>query len=118
MLAGSNDNVLQVQGEAIIRSNLIVVNGANGFLSKDHQGETRDLTFVHNTVLNTGDAVRTNSWNDRPGMVFANNAIYSQSGTAVNFSGGSLGVTVTGNVAYGPVSGYSGSGFDVGHSFL
>ena len=38
-------------------------------------------------------------------MVFANNVAYSLSGTAVRFSGGSTGVTFTGNVVRGPVSG-------------
>ncbi len=116
ILVGSGDNVLQVQGEAIVRSNLIV-NGATGFQSGDHQGQTRDLTFVHNTVLNSGQAVRLSNWNNRPGMVFANNAIYSQNSTAVQFSSGSSGVTIAGNVVLGSVSGAStggGSGFTNG----
>ncbi len=104
---GSGDAVLQVQGEAIVRNN-VLADGAVGFLSTDHQDLTHDLTFVHNTIVNTGTAAKLTSWNGRPGMTFSNNACYSQAGDAIQFSGGSSGVKVTGNVAYGPVSGTSG----------
>jgi hypothetical protein len=107
VLIGSGDAVLQVQGEAVVINNLLA-DGALGFLSTDHQGLTRDLTFAHNTIINTGTAAQMTSWNDRPGMTFANNAAYSQSGDAIQFSGGSSGVKVTGNVAYGPVTGTLG----------
>jgi hypothetical protein len=104
---GSGDAVLQVQGEAIVRNN-VLANGATGFLSTDHQGETRDLTFVHNTIVNAGTAAQLTSWNGRPGMTFANNAAYSQGGNAIQFTGGSTGVLVTGNVAFGAVTGVLG----------
>ncbi len=117
VLVGSGDNVMQVQGEAIVRSNLIV-DGATGFQSNDHQGQTRDLQFVHNTVVNSQQAVRLSNWDGRPGMVFANNAIYSQFGTAVQFSSGSTGVTIAGNVVFGPVSGAGATGFATGNGLV
>jgi len=113
VLVGSQDNVLQVQGEAIVRSNLIV-NGNTGFHSHDHQGSTRDLVVVHNTILNSGKAARLLDWNGRPGMVFANNAVYSAGSTAVEFGSGSSGVQIAGNVVYGAVVGASPAGFSSG----
>ena len=104
---GSGDNVMQVQGEAIVRNN-VLSNGANGFYSHDHQDLSRDLEFTHNTIINVGTAARLVDWNNRPGMVFANNAVYSQTGVAIQFTSGSVGVTMTGNVAYGPVTGAAG----------
>ena len=114
ILANSGDNTLQVQGEAIVRSNLIV-GGANALSSGDHQSTVRDLTIVHNTIINSGNAVRLGDWGDRPGMVFANNAVYSQSGNALNFANGSSGVTIAGNVVYGSVSGTGSSGISAGN---
>jgi len=108
----SNDNVMQVQGEAVVRNNILIA-GSLGFASHDHQGATRDLIFVHNTVLNGGTAASMSSWDGRAGMVFANNAVYSQSGDSIQFSGGSQGVVVTGNVVVGPVSG-AASGYVTG----
>jgi hypothetical protein len=108
----SGDNVMQVQGEAIVRNNLLI-QGANGFASHDHQGQSKDLTFVHNTILNTGRGAHLASWGGRPNMVFANNVVYSQSGDAVRFGNGSAGVQIAGNVALGSISGAS-SGFSQG----
>ena len=109
---GSNDNVMQVQGEAIVRNNVAFA-GALAFHSGDHQGSTRNLAVVHNTFVNEGVAVNLASWNGRPGMVFANNAAYSRFGAAVQFGSGSSGVQLAGNVAFGPVYGAS-AGFSGG----
>lgn len=106
----SGDNTMQVQGEAIVRNNLIM-HGANGFFSSDHQGQTINLSFIHNTVINIGTAARLTSWNNRQGMVFANNVVYSQTSNSAMFSGGSTGVIVTGNVRFGSLSGVTSSGF-------
>jgi hypothetical protein len=109
----SNDNVMQVQGEAIVRNNLLI-NGATAFHSHDHQGQTRNLRVVHNTLVNTGRATNLSSWNNRSGMLFVNNAVYSQNGPSIHFPNGSAGVTVAGNVILGAVTGAS-SGFLAGN---
>lgn len=109
----SNDNVMQVQGEAIVRNNLLC-GGLTGLHSHDHQGQTRDLVVVHNTILTAGRGANLQAWNARPGMVFANNVVYSASGDAVRFGTGSSGVTISANVALGRVSG-TGASFLPGH---
>ncbi|MBK9973199.1 MAG: right-handed parallel beta-helix repeat-containing protein [Planctomycetes bacterium] len=102
----SGDNVMQVQGEAVVRNNLLI-NGANaGFASTDHQGKTCNLTVIHNTIVNAKLGAKLNSWAARQGMVFANNAVYSQ-GQAIQFPAGSQGVDLRGNVVFGTVSGAS-----------
>jgi hypothetical protein len=98
----SGDNVMQVQGEALVRNNLLV-KGNIGFHTHDHQGKTRDLVVVHNTIITPGLGADLFSWNDRPGMVFANNAIYTRKGPAVVFENGSKGVQIAGNVVVGDV---------------
>jgi hypothetical protein len=110
----SNDNVMQVQGEAIVRNNLLIA-GAIGFHSHDHQGQTRDLTFVHNTILTLGRGANLASWNGRAGMVFANNVVYSRDADAIRFAG-AAGVAFAGNVARGAVIGVTSgwvNGFDL-----
>jgi hypothetical protein len=47
-------------------------------------------------------------------MVFANNCVYTDRGDALRFPRGALGVTVSGNVLLGRVSGVGG-GFIKGH---
>jgi hypothetical protein len=100
----SGDNLLQVQGEAVVSNNLLV-RGAVGVHSHDHQGQTRDLRIVHNTIVTTGPATDFYSWSGRPGMVFANNAVYSLAGPSLSFPRGSAGVTLAGNVVFGAVAG-------------
>ena len=107
----SGDNVMQIQGEAIVRNN-VAINGLNAFYSGNHQGAVTNLKVINNTFINTGQAARMQDWGGKPGMVFANNACYSQSGNAITF-GGASGVEITGNVAVGGVSGI-GSGFTAG----
>jgi hypothetical protein len=100
-----------VQGEAIVRNNLLIAGNNNGFASHDHQGLSRDLVFVHNTIVNTGRGATLSSWNNRPGMAFANNVVYSATTTAVQFANGSTGVQIAGNVVRGAVLGAPASGF-------
>jgi len=97
----SGDHVMQVQGEAVVRNNLLVSAKGSGFHSTDHQGKTTRLEVIHNTIVNTGHAFRGGSWNGREGMVLANNLIYSRDGNALHFANGSEGVTITGNVLFG-----------------
>ncbi|MGE0434473.1 MAG: right-handed parallel beta-helix repeat-containing protein, partial [Planctomycetota bacterium] len=112
----SGDNVVQVQGEAIVRNNLMINGKAACFASHDHQGKSRALTVVHNTMINEARGAKMSSWNDREGMVFANNAVYCKTGPAIEFNGGSSGVTFVGNVAAGNVIGTTGAG-DTGGVF-
>lgn len=115
---GSGDHTMQVQGEAIVRNNLLFDAALATFASGDHQGQVRDLTVVHNTMVNSGEAVLLNDWTSRPNMVFANNACYSQSSNALRFGGASdAGVLVTGNVIFGSTHGSSG-GWTLGNGLV
>ena len=103
----SGDYVLQIQGECIVRNNL-VMNGAVAALgSQTHQGSPTNLQVIHNTFINSGRAVSLSSWSGAASMVFANNVCYSQSSQSVQVSGGSAGVVFAGNVVAGAVVGTS-----------
>jgi len=108
----SDDVVLQVQGEAIVRNN-IALGGVIGFGSHDHQGQSVDLQFVHNTIVSQNRATSMSAWNGRPGMVFANNVVYSLGAESIWFSNGSAGVQMAGNLVLGSVYNASG-GFAMG----
>jgi hypothetical protein len=103
----SGDAVIHVQGDAVIRNNL-VFNKGWGFHSKDHVAKSRNLTFVHNTIITEKTGCHLSGWNGREKMVFANNAVYSKTGAAVDFPKGSEGVTFKGNVVVGAVQGIEG----------
>jgi hypothetical protein len=97
----SGDNVMQVQGEAVVRNNVLINGAGSGFASTDHQGKTVNLQVIHNTIINRTHAFRGGSWNSREGMVLANNIIYSRDANALHFPGGSAGVVIRGNVVLG-----------------
>lgn len=97
----SGDHVMQVQGEAIVRNNILIAGRNAGFASTDHQGRTLRLQVIHNTIVSTSHAFSGGSWNDREGMVLANNILYSKEQNALRFPNGSGGVTITGNVVLG-----------------
>jgi hypothetical protein len=113
----SNDSVLQVQGEAIVRNNLLIAGRGTGFASTDHQGKTARLTFVHNTIISRGRGVNLSSWNARDGMIFSNNAVYTDQGEALRFPQGAKDVVVSGNVLVGRASGVT-KGFAVGNGLV
>ncbi|MFM2141649.1 MAG: hypothetical protein RLZZ476_193 [Verrucomicrobiota bacterium] len=97
----SGDNVMQVQGEAIVRNNVLINGAGAGFASTDHQGKTLNLQVIHNTILNSAHAFRGGSWNGREGMVLANNILYSRDANALLYANGNTGVISTGNVVFG-----------------
>jgi hypothetical protein len=103
-----------VQGEAIVRNNLLIAAQGSGFASTDHQGKTARLTVVHNTIISRRRGANLSSWNGRDGMVFSNNVVYTDRGDALRFPRGSQGVIVSGNVLVGRVSGVA-EGFVVGN---
>ena len=97
----SQDSVMQVQGEAIIRNNLLIDGKNAAFASTDHQGKTINLQVIHNTFINTSHAFRGGSWNARDKMVLANNILYSREQNALLFANGYEAVTIAGNVVLG-----------------
>jgi hypothetical protein len=97
----SADNVMQVQGEAIVRNNVLINGAGAGFASTDHQGKTLNLQVIHNTILNTAHAFRGGSWNGREGMVLANNIVYSRDANALLYANGNAGIISSGNVVFG-----------------
>ena len=109
----SGDNAMQIQGECIVRNNLVISAAGSAFASQVHQGNPTNLQVVHNTFVNSATAARLSSWNGASNMVFANNACYSN-GTALNVIGGNTGITFAGNVCFGSVTGTT-TGFVAGN---
>jgi Right handed beta helix region len=97
----SENHTMQVQGEAIVRNNILIGAAGSGFASTDHQGKTLNLQVVQNTIVNTSHAFSGGSWNGREGMVVANNILYSRDKNALHFANGKDGVAIAGNVIIG-----------------
>ncbi|MEQ1751812.1 MAG: right-handed parallel beta-helix repeat-containing protein [Prosthecobacter sp.] len=97
----SADNVMQVQGEAIVRNNVLINGAGAGFSSTDHQGKTLNLQVIHNTIINSAHAFRGGSWNGRADMILANNILYSRDANALHYASGNAGVISSGNVVFG-----------------
>lgn len=101
------DNGMQVAADATIRNNIVLGAGASGIAMQPHQnGTPGNLTVVHNTVINSGDAIALRGADGR--VVIANNAVYSDGGHAIRQQGDLGGVSVSGNVGVGGLSQGSG----------
>lgn len=108
------DHGIQAEADAIIRNNLVLGAKADGIRNQLHQQQSvEDLTIVHNTVLNAGDALRSDGI--KSNVVIANNALYSQNGNALRVAGTLSALTVAGNVGMGSTQGVS-AGFTGGGS--
>jgi hypothetical protein len=97
----SDDHAMQVQGEAIVRNNVLMNAKGAGFASTDHQGKSLNLQVLHNTIINASHAFSGSSWDSRQGMILANNVLYSRDKNAMNFPNGKNGVTIAGNIVVG-----------------
>ncbi|RYD21194.1 MAG: right-handed parallel beta-helix repeat-containing protein [Verrucomicrobiaceae bacterium] len=102
----TGDYGIQALADCVVRNNLVMTTGAGGFLSNPISSTmpTR-LTVVHNTFISNQVAARLQSWNTGAGMVFANNACYSQTNNAITIAGTGAGsTTFAGLVTFGPVT--------------
>ncbi|MGH8240624.1 MAG: right-handed parallel beta-helix repeat-containing protein, partial [Steroidobacteraceae bacterium] len=111
LIWNSNDNAIQASADVIIRNN-IVLDGPIAL--QNHQaGSPSNIQIVNNTIITEGNGIEVRSVVGA--VLIANNAIYSQSGTAIQLLSGNVGlVTVAGNVGHGGLQGGSG-GFTEGH---
>lgn len=112
----SNDNAMQIQGECIVRNNLVISATGSAFASQVHQGNPTNLQVIHNTFINGARAARLSSWNGAANMLFANNACYSTGSYALDVVGGVAGIGFAGNVFFGTVtSGVPTGSYTVGN---
>jgi hypothetical protein len=113
----SNDFAIQSAADSIIRNNIVL--GSVG-LQPHQAGSPSNQKIVHNTIVARGNALEVRGVTGP--VVIANNAVYSQSGTAIRLVSGDLGqVTVAGNVGSGGLSGKSGGyveGNGIGTDFV
>ena len=75
---------IQVVSDAIVRNNIIFDCSATGITAAPHAAVPllRNTTIVHNTIFNTPVGVRLR-WSEATDVVFANNAVYCDGGTAI-----------------------------------
>lgn len=98
----TNDFAIQSAAESIIRNNIIL--GESIGLQPHQAGRPSNQQIFHNTIVTDGDGIAVSGVSGT--VVIANNAIYSQSGTAIRLISGSTNlVTLAGNVGSGGISG-------------
>lgn len=108
-------NPFQVQGEAIVRNNLVFARNGPALQSAPHQGSPTRLTVVHNTfIAENGRGATLSSWANQPDMVLANNVFYSRQGDSIAINGGVSGIAIDGNVVLGPLFQAGSNGFTFG----
>jgi hypothetical protein len=91
------DSGIQAAADALIRNNIIFASPGVGFNSRPHQGVTpSNLEFTNNTIIGGHPCIDLRGWNNRQGLVLANNAIYCAGGLPA--PGTLIGVTIAGNV--------------------
>ncbi|MHC4730135.1 MAG: polysaccharide lyase domain-containing protein [Planctomycetota bacterium] len=105
VILDSNEGGIQAAADCIIRNNLIVGALDACIASQPHQTATpSNLEIVHNTLVNDDVCLRTNSWGGGTNIVFANNALYSASGS--EYQGGTGNATVLDNVSVGSLAAF------------
>jgi hypothetical protein len=109
------NHAIQSAADATIRNNIILSANVDGIAMQPHQnGTPSNLRVLHNTiVMPTNNAI---SLRGATGSVLiANNALYAQTGLAINVPNGDLsGLTVAGNIGSGGVAGTTATGLDSG----
>ncbi len=106
---------IQVAADTVIKNNIILDSPDAGLLSLSHQGVSpANLEIVHNTIVTDGTCLYVRSWDSKPGMVFANNALYCASG-GYNM-GGVGGVAFAGNVLVPSTGSIPSNGYTEGRS--
>ena len=109
------DAGIQVAADSIIRNNIIIPGTGGGLSSQSNNGVSPgNLSIINNTFIGGSPCLRMNGWSGRPGMVFANNAVYCP--TAEFVIGGLSGVTVTGNVVDEVPPGFAAGSYSPGRS--
>ncbi len=115
LIWNTNDNAIQSASDSIIRNNIVL--GSPIVLQPHQAGSPSNQEVVHNTVVVSGNGIEVRGVNGP--VLIANNAIYSQAGTAIRLISGSTNmVTIAGNVGTGGISGSTtgyvdGNGIDV-----
>ncbi len=93
------DSGIQVAADALLVNNIILDSPQNGLNSQDHNGVSpENLIVIHNTIIGGSPCLRLSNWGNKPGMVFANNAVYCEGGSYVISD--LTGVTISGNVVF------------------
>lgn len=118
LIWSTNDNGIQSAADAIIRNNIVL--GSPIALQSHQNGSPSNQVVVHNTVVVQGGGINVRDVSGP--VVVANNAVYSQAGTAIRLiSGNTSLVTVAGNVGEGGISGTSAGyteGNGIGADFI
>lgn len=110
------DNGIQWEANATIRNNIVLGAGGAALASQPHQENGPDeLTIVHNTLINDGDALAVR--NPSGPVTVANNALYSM-GRAFFANGDSGRITASGNAGQGSSSVGTLIGGDIGADFV
>lgn len=101
----TSDYAIQSAADSIIRNNIIL--GGPIALQSHQAGSPSNIDIVHNTIVTDGSGIAVRGVTGP--VLIANNAIYSQSGSAIRLISGQISqVTVTGNVGSGGISGANG----------
>jgi len=115
LIWNTNDNAIQSAADSIIRNNIVL--GSPIALQPHQAGSPSNQVVVHNTVIVNGNGIDVRGVSGP--VLIANNAIYSQAGSAIRLISGNTDlVTLAGNVGFGGISGSAvgyteGNGIDV-----
>jgi hypothetical protein len=99
----SNDNAIQIQGDANVLNNICISAKGAAFSSHDHQGKTGNIAVYNNTFVNSGMAVKLGGWDNRKDLKFYNNVILSEKDIAVELKN-KTGVALSSNYVFGKMN--------------
>ncbi|HSD88844.1 MAG TPA: right-handed parallel beta-helix repeat-containing protein [Kofleriaceae bacterium] len=100
----TQDNGIQIEGQVIVRNNIVIGAAAYGIYSNQGQLPPDDAEIVHNTVIGLGGesgCFKTNNWDTSTGQIVANNAFYCPASVAVDIAAGAPGAVFANNIVLG-----------------
>ena len=100
---------IQVVSDAMVRNNIILNCSATGITAAPHAAmpRVRNTTIINNTIFNAPVGVRMR-WASATNVVFANNAVYCPTGTALDANAGSA--LLRNNYVHGRLAGIAVDG--------
>ncbi|MEA1996614.1 MAG: right-handed parallel beta-helix repeat-containing protein, partial [Gemmatimonadota bacterium] len=114
LVFNSGDNAIQIGSECDLFSNLVFFTSGNMYCGLQvNQNQTsgtvmNNVRVYGNTIFGCPRGVRLSHWQGKPGMVFANNAVYARRQTTQALYTGESdlsGAVIEGNFYYGSVQG-------------
>lgn len=105
----SVDNGIQIEGQVVVRNNIVVSTNGYGIYSNQKAMPPNDAQVVHNTVVGGAACFAVDNWDTTTGQLVANNAFYCSGKAAIQANTGAPAALFANNVIVGTSAATAGN---------